>query len=352
MLKQGSLFALTKQGYLERLDTTFNPVANSLSSQNYNSGKRVIDFCIANDTVYAVTQHTNNVSYGLLRLDTNLSLVSFNTNSSPYHTVGGIAVNGTQAYMVADHFVPANSYSVGSYHPIPYVSLISIPTNTIYSFQHDIALASVTLDSSFPLNTYTTNNVAFVDTKFKMTIKNTGTTTINSFYITADRGSFAGDPCYRNLIHKRYDSLSVAPGDSIVVSTDPVYGLLQNYSFPNYVTISNICFVATAPNDQNDNSPISNINCPNISINATGLYERTNEVSQVIIFPNPAYAVVHFNHLDENTEVVFTNIMGMVCRKYINPGSIDISDLKEGLYFVQINTRMKKTMSVKLVVQR
>jgi hypothetical protein len=231
--------------------------------------------------------------------------------------------------------------------------MISVSSNTIYSFKNNIALRAVSIDPSFPINTYTlSNGAAMVDLKFLCSIKNDGATTINSFYITANRGSFSGDPCYRNFIHKQYYNLTVLPGDSVLVATDAVYGLLQSAYFPNYVTLNNICFVASMPNQETDNVLLNNINCPALSLNATGTSENTSGNNNIRIYPNPVASTLNIEIDEGYSDIFLFNCLGDLCGKYKNLQRLDVSGLNEGLYFLQITLNGKRYDNYKIIIQR
>jgi len=73
--------------------------------------------------------------------------------------------------------------------------------------------------------------------------------------------------------------------------------------------------------------------------------------SSFVMFPNPAYSVLYFDNVEENSEVVVIDLTGkIVMRNLLTMKSIDISRLPNGLYLIQI-TNNKGTLYRKLLKQ-
>lgn len=342
LLHGGRYFAITQQGFIESTDTAFMVLANTINSQNFNAGSLVKDFSISNDTLFAVIQQTNNTGSDILALDTNLSLLAIHQSSAPYHKAENIHVNQGRAYLNLNHLPPGN---------IPNISLVSFRTDTIYRLKHNIALTKVMIDDAFQVNTYTQGTMPLVDLKFKAKVKNLGSTTINSFFLTADRGSFAGDACYRKFIHQQFSNLNIAPGDSATVITDTVVALLQQPHSLNSTHIGNLCFVASAPNEENDEILINNVHCPNLSLSPTGLTESATHFSEPLFFPNPANSVITFKNIPQDAEISIINYTGKVCKTTHGSSELNVSDLQDGIYFLGLKTS-QKTINLKLLIQK
>lgn len=341
---KGSYFGLAKQGYIEKLDTTFQAISNTKILQNYSLGYSVSDFKIILDTIYAVGYKSDNTSNMLIRTDTNLVLISNNQNSSPKHLPKSIASINTSAYILS------NNTDI-----IPHISLIAVPKTNMYSFNNDIKLCRVLIDSSYATNTYTTW-AEFVNIRFKATIKNMSSTQLNSFYLTADIGSFSGY-CYKRLFHKNYNGLSIAPGDSITVQTDPIIGLLTSYYFPNYVTLSNICFVATAPNGKNDLNALDNTSCPGNVINPVGISQKYNTVIAPNIYPNPVndkLTIVNNGNIDFIKAQIINNV-GQVVEEFnlifnSKQSEIILKNLPNGVYSLNLKTIENVVINKRFIV--
>ncbi|MDP1802183.1 MAG: T9SS type A sorting domain-containing protein [Bacteroidota bacterium] len=345
---KGSYFGLTNQGYVEKLDTTFQVTGNTMVLQNFSSGNSITDFIVNQDTVYAVGYKNNYTSSMLVRADTNLVLISNNQNNSPKHLSKSISVNNSSAFILADD----NDI-------IPHISLTSVPKNSMYSFNNNIKLSPVAIDSSFAINTYSySNGGEFIDIKFKATIKNMSNVQLNSFYLTANLGSFSGY-CYKKLFHKNFNGLSIAPGDSITVSTDSIIGLLTTYYFPNYVTLSNICFVVTAPNGQNDLDATDNTSCPGIVVNPTGIRQNNNAITELSIYPNPVNDILTIVN-DGNfgfTDGQIINNVGQVVEEFnLNfnnkESQIALTGLPNGVYSLNLKTIENVIVNKRLIIAR
>jgi hypothetical protein len=91
----------------------------------------------------------------------------------------------------------------------------------------------------------------------------------------------------------------------------------------------------------------------------------TNSGQQISIFPNPASTIIHisFNNYSnlpagqagENTVLSIRNILGeeLLSKQIQNDITvIDVSGLQKGLYFAEIKTGNKQTVSTKLIIQK
>jgi len=56
------------------------------------------------------------------------------------------------------------------------------------------------------------------------------------------------------------------------------------------------------------------------------------------IYPNPVKSTLWVNHVQDILEINIINITGAIVRTVHNTYSVDVADLREGLYLVQIKT--------------
>ncbi|NMH27505.1 T9SS type A sorting domain-containing protein [Flavobacterium silvaticum] len=69
-----------------------------------------------------------------------------------------------------------------------------------------------------------------------------------------------------------------------------------------------------------------------------------NQVEKILVYPNPASNVLSIQNLPQgNPEIRIVNNLGQVLKTERNATSIDVSDLKMGSYFLQINFDNQKT---------
>ena len=64
-----------------------------------------------------------------------------------------------------------------------------------------------------------------------------------------------------------------------------------------------------------------------------------NMAAKVSVYPNPAFSVLNINGIDDfaNLEVKIVNIQGQVVMTAVNSLIINVKDIEEGIYFVNIN---------------
>lgn len=84
-----------------------------------------------------------------------------------------------------------------------------------------------------------------------------------------------------------------------------------------------------------------------VSENGGVLPVDREEFSDIKIYPNPSTGFINISNLKENSRVVISNITGQVVKDVvvgINDNRIDIQDLSQGFYFVELEG--KKTIKL------
>ena len=97
---------------------------------------------------------------------------------------------------------------------------------------------------------------------------------------------------------------------------------------------------------------VSNIGCGGTStLNFIGdgavLPVDREEFSDIKIYPNPSTGFINISNLKENSRVVISNIAGQIVKDVVvgmNDNRIDIQDLSQGFYFVELEG--KKTIKL------
>ena len=68
---------------------------------------------------------------------------------------------------------------------------------------------------------------------------------------------------------------------------------------------------------------------------------NNDPLQAVTVYPNPSKDYLYIGNLSEKTEIIIYNVIGEVVKQKItdqNNKKINISDLKQGSYFIKINT--------------
>jgi hypothetical protein len=99
------------------------------------------------------------------------------------------------------------------------------------------------------------------------------------------------------------------------------------------------------------NTAIVDCNTPTVSVNE---YSRNSEIK---LYPNPAQNFITISDSDnqlENAHMEILNSLGQLALtvKFNNSERIDISNLPDGIYFIQIKSRNKNFNSQKLLISR
>ena len=84
-----------------------------------------------------------------------------------------------------------------------------------------------------------------------------------------------------------------------------------------------------------------------ISENAGVLPVVREEFSDIKVYPNPSNGFINFSNLEESSRVIITNIAGQIVKNTVvdrNNNRIDIQDLSQGFYFVELEG--KKTIKL------
>lgn len=95
--------------------------------------------------------------------------------------------------------------------------------------------------------------------------------------------------------------------------------------------------------------------CP-LSWNAL-VVDSHGSISSTRIWPSPAQSEIILENPDmEISDILIMNSLGMICYKqsaiHNNQFNLDVSDLTEGIYFIQAKMDSGKTESHKIIIKR
>jgi hypothetical protein len=93
-------------------------------------------------------------------------------------------------------------------------------------------------------------------------------------------------------------------------------------------------FTVVAIDAAGNHSPASSVEAV-ISM-PTGVHSPSAE--SLKIYPNPASSVLHINYVQDVLEIKILNITGSTVRTVHNTNMVDVADLRDGLYLVQVKT--------------
>jgi hypothetical protein len=73
-----------------------------------------------------------------------------------------------------------------------------------------------------------------------------------------------------------------------------------------------------------------------VTISTTGIH--TQHAEKITVYPNPVTSTLRVNQVQDVREMNIYNITGSIVRTVHNTNSVDVSDLRNGLYMVQVKT--------------
>ena len=86
----------------------------------------------------------------------------------------------------------------------------------------------------------------------------------------------------------------------------------------------------------------------------TGIFETANSQIDLVMYPNPATSELFINSTSIDTKhILIMNITGQIVAEYTDNAKqvrLDISELKQGLYFIQV--RENNTVSTKKLMKK
>ncbi len=145
-------------------------------------------------------------------------------------------------------------------------------------------------------------------------------------------------PIDMHQIDVSYDNkyLAVATVSGVLLYELESGRLLENFNVPEGGITYTLAF---SPNSYNlvMGSENGDVALWSLSTLITGTKEVAAQKSKALFYPNPANDFIHFNSLEPIQEVRIYSITGQILVHQQNAAPIDISQLTNGMYFVQIN---------------
>jgi hypothetical protein len=201
---------------------------------------------------------------------------------------------------------------------------------------------------------------------------------IGNFFDDANTYSVCLCPSPYSAAYMFIDDVSVTPTDSInlqpfagndtaIVVGDStfigqqLYGLHCNWYSNNVLLDTNISGIWVKPNVTTTYIVEQNL-CGNITydtvvvtVSPLGINQLLVNGEKLIAFPNPTKEVLNIECGNKNTEIIIiiADIFGNILKQQHlqkNKTSIDVSDLKEGIYFLNIKTK-ENSYTQKIIVQ-
>ncbi|HNQ21116.1 MAG TPA: T9SS type A sorting domain-containing protein, partial [Bacteroidales bacterium] len=117
-------------------------------------------------------------------------------------------------------------------------------------------------------------------------------------------------------------------------ATNQLYTVTQNGSYFVIVTISG------CPSAPSDTITINNVNIPYYNIE-----------DEVVLYPNPADEIIFINSDKNISEIIIFDAIGRIVATYHNAQQINISNLPEGFYNINIKLEDKNVIKP-LIIQR
>jgi hypothetical protein len=149
---------------------------------------------------------------------------------------------------------------------------------------------------------------------------------------------------------------TIAFGDSVFIGQQ-LYGLHCNWYSNSVLLDTNISGVWVKPNVTTNYIVEQNL-CGNVgydtvtvTVSPLGINELKNQ--ELKIYPNPTKEILNVECENKNSEIKITDVFGNIIKqqKIVNDKTtINISDLKEGIYFIQLSNINAPIMK-KLIVQ-
>lgn len=321
LLQDSTLLLLTGNSLI-KVDSTFNFLNQlDLSTINFSGA----DVLVESGTIWLKKSQDS----AFAALDLNLQLInSFSTQAS--------SVNSTSFAIVDSTIMVGGTESDVKNHC--YLKAYSTTGNATY-YSSDLTLTNVGFDTAYvthpstlPADVY---ELIFV---CRLTITNTGTDTIHSFYANAE--SFLSGPCGNYKYWKVFDHLNLAPGQTTTIAIDTLneYGMY----IPLFPFTYQFCVWVSCPNYKPDRNTSNDYLCDTIVYDApVGISELQND-RPVNIFPNPFVSEITIQFSDENelgSEYEIYSIYGekvLSGRCFENENNLNLLPLASGVYLINI----------------
>ena len=335
------IIGLGTDGKLYKISPSFDLISSSTFSNN----TFINGFETRNDSIYTISS-TNSFISNFSVTDTSFNSILLTSTLTHSLIQTAICLNGNKVSILAESKSKISPSWPGDHY---FVSFSQIDKTGSNNFTHDVAIKSITADTLYAVCTgsiYCGSRL-----KAKVKIKNTGSTMINSFKLNCFIGPRVD--CGAYYYQEKFSQLSLAPGDSITVTTNT---LISRNIWPLTVPISTVqyCFYTTAPNDETDKTVEDNELCKTFSVDVTtSLKEVSPTENHLTVFPNPFENTISINSETEMRKIEVFNSLGILIDTHIiNSKTFSYTEPKliTGFYFIKIET--EKGTQIKKVVKQ
>lgn len=207
-----------------------------------------------------------------------------------------------------------NTSDIGSINP-------NLPDLTIVDFNIDsIIIDYITLPETTFAYGYSFNT--------ELTIKNSGTDTLNTFSIYLDLNG--GMNCAQNYLYQKFTDLEILPNQ--------LYTVNLRRAYQEGVQANELCFECLAPNSELETDITNNSLCKKFVI--TDIENKTQ--LNFIVYPNPTKDFLYIE--SPNFELKIIELTDMNGRLLIKRAAseqkikFEIGNLKSGIYILKINS--------------
>ena len=348
----GKLIGRTTNNTLEMYDSNLQSITNSTNT--FNSNIRFNDFVIYNDSLFTtgINSPINTPFYKIL--DTNFTVL-YQTINNNYKQVfpSGITLNNKHKINILTNCTSTiNTY-------ISFTSLYQLPITGSFFSTSNVGVASFSAITASAGVSFNFGQYSVVSPTYNIAVKvkNFEADTVKSFYLNQ---YIKRDYSCWELFHKKY-LVTILPYDSVTVQTGTIYGTdytainVQN----NTIFYPRLCFFTSVPNFENDIEISNDANCDSIpiSISIVGLNELEIKDGRSKIYPNPSRDLLNVELMDiskSNFTLKLTSILGKeetfeLVKKQENNMQLNVSQLKNGVYFLQVFDKGKLIFTEKII---
>ncbi|MBA3666000.1 MAG: T9SS type A sorting domain-containing protein [Bacteroidetes bacterium] len=318
------IIGLGTNGILYKTSTSYNYTGNSSSALS------VKDYASKNDSLFIIASSPERYMIS----DTAFNTSYTSTTTTQQITQRSICLNGNKVAILSDSKATTGFVGWGQH---TFVSLNEINKFSSNNFSSDVAVISVTADSSYSQCPFPNYCSSYLRAKIK--VRNKGNTQINSFKLNCYM--YPQIDCGSNFYQEQFSGLALMPGDSITVTTNTfVQKTISSPSNPNVT----YCFYSSVPNGETDKNFSDNEICAPFNF-PTGVNEIPILNSQPILSPNPFDNVLKITSNDEIKTIEIFNSTGQFLKKYlINDKTAVLTELRmpQGIYILRISTNEKE----------
>ena len=271
-----------------------------------------------------------NGNFGLLQFDDSFSITDTVWFYDPLLTISEVSISDSQVLAISTHSYQEEYFSGIR---LQFYDYTLSPTN---NFTTDVELFDVKVLNS---NYYSPPNASWyigANAEIEINIVNNGSDTIQSLTINSKRALSSG--CGYFMFRSDLNNLNLLPNDTLTTYLGWIgYGDIVPISNPvlNY----NFCVYLTSPNQRMDLNYQDNRLCKPVSIYNS--IEENVLPDKLNLYPNPTqneFFISLENSNEPNLPFKIVDISGKeVLQSFANTNTaIDISNLPNGYYFVQV----------------